>query len=337
MTTKKESSESEEKTSVDKQGWNHIPDAPVELSPLFNKPPTIVKSIKWLGRGWVVISVRTLVLAISILTWLYWQPELARAETFQLSWITEIYLRNLVLMIVVAGGLHLWLYRFKKQGDNQRFDKRDLSKSGSRFTFGNQVRDNMFWTLASGVTVWTGFEVFTFWGYANGYVPYLMWSDNPVWFVLLFVLQPIWGSFHFYWIHRALHWPPIYRLAHSLHHRNINVGPWSGMAMHPVEHLLYLSAGMIHWVVASHPVHFLFNMQVKALEASTSHAGYQRLILSHRFRVDLGDFFHQLHHRFFECNYGTLEMPWDRWFGTFHSGTPEDREKMNLRRKEIHS
>ncbi len=27
--------------------------------------------------------------------------------------------------------------------------------------------------------------------------------------------------------------------------------------------------------------------------------------------IEVGDFFHQLHHRFFDCNYGTWETPWD--------------------------
>ncbi len=26
---------------------------------------------------------------------------------------------------------------------------------------------------------------------------------------------------------------------HSLHHKSYNPGPWSGLSMHPVEHLLY--------------------------------------------------------------------------------------------------
>jgi lathosterol oxidase len=321
---------------IQKRGWNHTPDEPVTLSPLFDWPPSIEKTFNWVRRSWVAISARTIILSLAILTWFFFQPDIERSSTFQFDWIAEIYFRNLVLMLVVAGGLHLWLYRYKKQGSKQQFDSRDISKKSSRFTFGSQVRDNMFWTLASGVTVWTAFEVITFWGYANGYVPYLLWNENPVWFVLLFLLQPIWGSFHFYCIHRALHWPPLYRMAHSLHHRNINIGPWSGMSMHPLEHLLYLSSGMIHWIVATHPIHFLFNMQVKALEAATSHAGYQRLIVSDRTEYELGDFFHQLHHRFFECNYGTLEMPWDRWFGTFHSGTEDDGQRMNARRQQFH-
>ena len=33
----------------------------------------------------------------------------------------------------------------------------------------------------------------------------LSWDDNPIWFITLFFLTPIWISFHFYWIHRFLH------------------------------------------------------------------------------------------------------------------------------------
>ena len=322
-------------SKVVKTGWNHTPDSPVVLSPLFEWPLNIKSIAKWIRQSWITLSIRTAILALSVVTWFYLQPDILRMSTFSLDWIAQIYFRNLVLMIVVAGGLHLWLYRYKKQGENYRFDKRDLSKS-PKFTFGNQVRDNMFWTTVSGVSIWTAIEVFTFWGYANGYVPMLLWGQNPVWFIALFLLQPIWGALHFYWIHRFLHWPPLYRIAHSLHHRNTNIGPWSGMSMHPIEHILYLSTGMIHWIIASHPIHFLFHMQVKALEAATSHAGYQRLVFNEKAQCDLGDFFHQLHHRYFECNYGTLEIPLDRWFGTFHSGTVVDAERMNERRKRYH-
>ena len=53
---------------------------------------------------------------------------------------------------------------------------------------------------------------------------------------------PLWREVHFYAIHRLIHWPPLYQAVHSLHHRNTNPGPWSGLSMHPVEHLLYFSA-----------------------------------------------------------------------------------------------
>ncbi len=52
-----------------------------------------------------------------------------------------------------------------------------------------------------------------------------------------------------------------------------------------------------------------------------SHSGFEKLYVADKERAKMGDFFHQLHHRYFECNYGTVEMPWDRWFGSFHDGT----------------
>ena len=42
-------------------------------------------------------------------------------------------------------------------------------------------------------------------------------------------------------------------------------------------------------------------------------------------------FFHYLHHRYFECNYGDPIIPYDRWFGTFHDGTPEANARMQER------
>ena len=44
----------------------------------------------------------------------------------------------------------------------------------------------------------------------------------------------------------------------------------------------------------------------------------------------LGNFHHQLHHRYFNCNYGNEFVPCDRWFGSEHDGTPEATQKMRL-------
>jgi hypothetical protein len=92
-----------------------------------------------------------------------------------------------------------------------------------------------------------------FWAMANGYAPVLTWEASPVWFVALFLLIPMWESFYFYWIHRMLHLPWLYKHVHALHHRNINVGPWSGLSMHPVEHVIFLGSVLIHFIVPAQP------------------------------------------------------------------------------------
>ena len=104
----------------------------------------------------------------------------------------------------------------------------------------------------------TAFQVLVMWAMANGYAPTITFAEDQVWFLLALVLVPIWSAFHFYWIHRLLHVPFLYKRVHALHNRNVNVGPWSGMAMHPVEHLLYLSTLLIHFVVPTHPIHLYF-------------------------------------------------------------------------------
>jgi sterol desaturase/sphingolipid hydroxylase (fatty acid hydroxylase superfamily) len=166
--------------------------------------------------------------------------------------------------------------------------------------------------------------------YANGFVPILAFSDNPVWFVLLFPLIAVWQAFHFYCIHRFLHLKPLYDRFHSVHHRNVTIGPWSGFSMHPVEHLLYLSSLFVMLVVPSHPLHMLFLAFWLSIATATSHSGYQELIVSN-FRTTISAFHHQLHHRYFNCNYGNIDMPLDQWFGSFNDGTSAATKRL-LRR-----
>lgn len=33
-----------------------------------------------------------------------------------------------------------------------------------------------------------------------------------------------------------------------------------------------------------------------------------------------GDYFHNLHHKHFDCNYGAMHVPMDYWFGTYAGG-----------------
>ena len=316
------------------KGWNHIPAVPINVSPLFRWPPRPSEALKWIVNSWFFITENFIVLAIALVCLFWFQPSLEQAQTLSLGWIAQIYFRNFVLLAIVAGGLHLYFYTFKKQGQKLKYDPRPLAKSGRQFTLGGQVRDNMFWSLSSGVFFWTLYEVILFWAMANGWTPILYWSENPVWFALLLVLTPIWISFHFYWIHRLLHWSPLYRVAHGLHHRNTNVGPWSGLSMHPLEHLLFFSSVLIHLIIPTHPLHILFHMQHQSLTAATSHTGFENLLIKDEKTLALGTFHHQLHHRYFEVNYGNLQMPWDKWFGSFHDGTPEAHERMKHRRSE---
>jgi len=312
--------------------WHHIPQLPVQLTPWFDWPPRPAASLKWLLSLWRPVGLYTGCVALAAVIYFGFQPETAVMQTFSASWIFQIWIRNLILLSAVAGALHLYLYTFKKQKNNLKFEEKDPSRNSKTHSFGNQTLDNMFWSLGSGVTIWTAYESVYYWAGANSYIPVLSFTENPLWFVLMFFVISVWSSFHFYWVHRFLHWPPLYKVAHALHHRNVNIGPWSGISMHPVEHLIYFSSFAIHFVVASHPLHFLYHAYFQGIGPSLSHSGYEELQVQGKNRMALGVFFHQLHHKFFKCNYGTVEMPWDRWFGSFHDGTEEATRRIRKRR-----
>ena len=317
--------------AVDPQ-WNWHPAVPIPNSPLFELPPKPVAILRWLAKSWLRPSMTLLVLGSATLTWLFLHPALERSVSFEIGWITQILLRNLVLTVIVAGSLHLYFHTFRKQGAQHRFMKPGTERKHTKFTWGDQVLDNMFWTLASGVPVWSAYEVLYLWAYANGHVPALDWADNSALLALAFVLTPLWLSFHFYWIHRLLHWRALYRLAHCLHHRNVETGPWSGISMHPLEHVLYFSSILIHLVVPSNPLLMLFHMQAQALNPLASHSGFADLQIRDKGRLALGEFHHQLHHCYLDCNYGTADVPLDKWFGSFHDGTPQAIKEMRMRR-----
>lgn len=313
--------------------WHYTPALPVAQAPYFERPFSLTDSVKYLLAVWNPLSLRFVMLLVAVVAWVWFTPSLERAVTFRFDWMLEIGLRNLAIVLVVAGGLHLYLFTLRKQGDDLRYDARPLARNAKAFHFRDQVWDNMLWTLASAVPIGTLWECLLLWGYANGYATLITFSANPVWFIALLLLIPVWSGFHFYWFHRLLHVAPLYRRIHSWHHRNVNTGPWSGHAMHPLEHLGLYSDLVIYFLIASHPVHVIFNAMLHTIAGPVSHCGYDKIRVTQRFSLQVGDFMHQLHHRFFDCNYGSVETPWDKVFGSFHDGTPEGDRYIHERRR----
>ena len=237
----------------------------------------------------------------------------------------------------MAGGLHWYLYIRKGQGMHKKFDKRDLTRNNGMFTFNNQVWDNIWWTLGSGMSVATAYQALIYWVMANGWVPVMAFGDTPILFLAWMALIPMWSGLHFYWAHRLEHHPKLYKHVHAVHHRNINTGPWSGVSNHWWENALYYTTYFVHLIIPSHPLHLMFHSYFQQISPVFSHCGFERLAKNETDLAKAGDFFHQLHHRYFECNYGTSEIPFDKWFGTYHDGTAEATERTRAFKKQMYT
>ena len=201
----------------------------------------------------------------------------------------------------------------------------------------NKVIHNMFWTT-SGIFIWTIFENIFCYLWASHKLLYIsdivsLTTFNGLFkFIIALMGVPVWRSVHFYFAHRLLHFSPLYQQVHSLHHRNTDTEPFSGLCMHPIEHLYYYSCILPSLFFMCSPFAFLWNGVHLLLSPAASHSGWEDHFQS--------DAYHYLHHRYFECNYSGADTAYlDIMFGTFQGSfkqidsnnpMPRDDAKSNL-------
>ena len=300
---------------------DYQPAAIIDPPAIYTWPPKPLAALKYLLID-VPFSWNLIYIGLAALCWTFLTPSMATMANFEFGWLAQIWLRNAAVLILIAGSLHWWLYMRRSQNQNYKFHKRWMDTDNDKFLWGDQVWDNMFWSLVSGVTICTCYEAITFWIYANGFISVPSFVDHPLYLIVCTYGVFFVGTVHFYCIHRLSHWPPLYKISHELHHRNVNTGPWTGISMHPIEHLLYFSALAIVWFIPVHPfIIVLISLWFMAGPAP-SHSGFDFLSLNNT-RISTGDWFHQLHHQYFDLNYGNTTSPLDKAFGSWHNGSKD--------------
>ncbi len=130
---------------------------------------------------------------------------------------------------------------------------------------------------------------------------------------------------YFYWTHRLMHHPRLFRYFHRVHHFSTNPTPWAAYAFGPLEAIV--QAGifpLIAFTLPIHPLAFMLFMGWQITNNVLGHAGYE---IWPRWLMDtwLGKLAntptnHVMHHEHFAGNYGLYFNVWDRICGTNHAG-----------------
>ena len=60
-------------------------------------------------------------------------------------------------------------------------------------------------------------------------------QHSMLWFLLAFPLMAIMHDTYFYWMHRLMHHPSIFKFVHLIHHKSTNPSPFAAYAFHPLE------------------------------------------------------------------------------------------------------
>lgn len=306
------------------------PNAPAATAPLFVLPPRPLQFLKWLPHYFLPYN---LLFAASAVAWWHWVlPDAETLKTLEWGWILRLFIVNSLAVLLFFGAFEWRLYIRRAQANRFKFNGRWPSEHKNKaFWFENQNIDNMLRCFGTGLPIWTAIEVLILHAYANGYVPWLGFAENPWYLFALALAVPLIHETHFFLLHRAIHWGPLYTFVHSVHHNSVNPSPFSSLSMHPVEQAGYLGVALWHLVIPSNPVVALYQLHFAGFGAIPGHIGFDRIEVGKDGAVDTHAYIHYLHHKHFEVNYGDGLIPFDRWFGTFHDGSREAQALMEAR------
>ncbi|MCU0419774.1 MAG: sterol desaturase family protein [Cyclobacteriaceae bacterium] len=141
---------------------------------------------------------------------------------------------------------------------------------------------------------------------------------------------------YFYWTHRAMHHPRLFKWFHQVHHQSVNPSPWAAFAFHPLEAVV--EAGIIFVIVFLIPVHplavaiFLLLMTVYNVYGHLGFELYPRWFATSRIGKWVNTSVnHNQHHHYFKGNYGLYFLWWDRWMGTLRADYHKEYERVSSR------
>lgn len=271
--------------------------------------------------------------AVTLLYWKFLLPDWETMKTLGWGWVLWLYAVNGIGIFLMYGSIEALYYWKRKQGTRFKYNAKFPSEQPSDvFWFKSQNIDNFLRSYLSGIVFWTLVQVILLWTYANGYVPWLSWADNPWYLAALVFLLPMIHEVHFFCIHRLIHTPFLYKWIHSVHHNSVNPSPWSSLSMHPVETFLYHGVALWHLVIPSNPLVAMLQLNMAGYGALNGHIGFEKLELTDDTTLDSHAYLHYLHHKYFEVNYGGDGLiPLDKWFGSWHDGSKEAQERMDAR------
>ena len=309
---------------------NWRPNEALKTGALFAWPFSLIKFLRWLPGYFLPHN--ALFMVLGAVFWYLLTPTSETLRTLSWDWALYILVRNSLSILMIYGAMEIWLYVRRSQGNRFKYNgKFPAEQTSNVFIFKSQNIDNVIRTFATGLPIWSTYEVLVLWAWANGWGPWTTFGDNPVWLIAFWLVIPLFHEFHFFCIHRLIHTPFLYKWVHSVHHNSINPSPWSSLSMHPVEHLLYWSDSLIHLILPSHPLLLLYHLHVTGTGAVVGHIGFDKIEAGEDTAVDTHAYAHYLHHKYFEVNYGDGTVPLDKLFGTWHDGTTEADARMKRR------
>jgi Delta7-sterol 5-desaturase len=146
-------------------------------------------------------------------------------------------------------------------------------------------------------------------------------EHGTLYFVLAFPLMLLMHDTYFYWAHRIMHHPWLFKMVHLVHHKSTNPSPWAAYAFHPLEAIVESMIFVVFlFTIPVHSIHLMWFFVFSLVYNVYGHLGFE--IYPKGFNKNwFGRWMntsvsHNLHHQYFNGNYGLYFTIWDRLMGT---------------------
>ena len=227
--------------------------------------------------------------------------------------------------LVFSGAYHFFFFNLFKK----KFQKRFLSKKKLKR---KQLLKEMYWSTLSGL-IFAVFMVLCYYLWSiNATLIYSDISKYTLWYVPLSVFLFLFlQDTYYYWAHRWMHHPKVYRFVHLVHHKSIHTSVLTSFSFHPLETIL--QALFLPFIISILPMHFyaiIAVLSIMTVSATINHAGVE-IYPSGKFgkwfqRIFIGATHHDKHHTKFNYNYGLYFTFWDNVMNTEFDTKPKKAE-----------
>jgi Delta7-sterol 5-desaturase len=219
-----------------------------------------------------------------------------------------------VIRYFLMAGLFHFFFCFLQ---NKKWQQRKISnKPYSSKQFRNEVK----WSIVTSfIFAFVGVVIFLVWqrGYTKIYT-----DVNAVggsWYLpLSFFISMLIHETYYYWLHRWMHLPQVFKVVHKVHHQSNITSAWTAFSFHPLESVL--QAIILPLILLCLPMHvyvLLTQLTIMTLSSIINHLDvelYPRKFHKHAIgRWLIGASHHALHHKEFKTNYGLYFTFWDKW------------------------
>lgn len=213
---------------------------------------------------------------------------------------------------LIAGLFYGVFYIWFKEKWQQR-------KLGKKAYKPKQFQKEVMWSMITAL-IFSVAGAFTVLLWQQGYTK--VYTDINLygwWYLpLSLLLSMVLHETYYYWVHRWMHQPAVFKLVHKVHHDSNITSPWTAFSFHPLEGLLQaIVLPVTLMLIPMHPSVILIQLTLMTFSSVINHLDieiYPKKFYRHAFgKWLIGATHHALHHRQFRYNFGLYFTFWDKW------------------------